>query len=88
MEPEEFCEIWIPKLYGIYPGENLYRKACIQEMTRHLPAEASNAYRNWHWTNGRTEYPKYLPAFLELLDQKYAILEKLDALPRYTISRG
>lgn len=88
LEPEEFCNTWIIKLYGIEPGSDLYRKACVLEMTRYYPTEYDTAYRNWQWTKGRAKYPNPLPAFLLLQHKLYLALEALGNLPRYTLERG
>lgn len=86
--PEQFANTWITKLYGLEPGDDLYRKACIQEFCRFLKVKKRNAYKNWVWTGDRKhEYPKDLPAILWLLDQRYKVMEAVGCLPKYTIER-
>ena len=87
LEPQEFCEKWIPKMYGVYPGEYLYRKACIQEFAKLLPeaVDHKTIERNWRWGTQNDYYPRYLPAVLLLADQMYKVREALDVLPRHTV---
>lgn len=87
VEPEEFCEKWIPKLYGIEPGQHFFKLACIQEFKKHLDnLDVDSAYKNWRWgDNVKEQYPQYLPSVLKLLDKQYSALEILGGLPRYSI---
>ncbi|MEH2393853.1 MAG: hypothetical protein V7K21_20040 [Nostoc sp.] len=87
LEPQEFCEKWIPKLYGVYPGEYLYRKACILEFLRLLPqvVEFQTIEKNWKWGTSRDSYPKYLASVLLLADQMYKVREALGVLPKYIV---
>lgn len=92
LHPNDFCQKWIPILYGVQLGEDLYRKACIQEFQRWLsPMGLSDqSIRcNWSWDGKqrKDKYPGYLPVVLGLVDRQYSILEKLGHLPRYQVER-
>jgi hypothetical protein len=79
---EEFCSIWIPKLYGIHPGEYGYKKACILELVK-LTENAityESIRRHWKWEDGKQDYPIYINPLLSLAHQRYAVLEALGKL--------
>jgi len=82
---EEFCQNWIPKLYGLQPDEYGYRKACITELTRLMEGAitAKGIDKNWKWNDGQEEYPGYVRPLLSLAHQKYTIMEALGVLPKY-----
>ena len=46
MTPPEYCEKWIPVLYGFEPGEYGYRKACIQELM-YVTSFEPGTIKNW-----------------------------------------
>lgn len=86
LEIEEFCHRWIPKLYKIQPDEYGYRKACVTELSRLMKDSITfrGIEKNWKWQNGQTDYPPYVKAVLDLADEKYRVMEQLDALPNYS----
>ena len=92
LEPQEFCELWIPKIYGVYPGEELYVKACIKEfitLIRPIGFTERLIRANWVWMGERKhKYPEYLGVILGLAHKQYSALECLGSLPRRTIERG
>jgi len=78
LDIETFCSEWIPKLYGLLPGEYGYKKACIVELVRIIGGEItfSNIQKNWKWGEGRHDYPKvYVDRLLELTDARYRTIE-------------
>lgn len=84
---EEFCQNWIPKLYGFQPDEYGYRKACIAELARLMDGAitAKGIDKNWKWNDGKEEYPSYVKPILSFAHQRYVIMEALGVLPKYTI---
>jgi hypothetical protein len=82
---EEFCAIWIPKLYGIQPNEYGYRKACMNELVRLTEGSASynTIDKNWQWTNGEEKYPSYMKPLLNLAHQRYSVLDALGELRKH-----
>lgn len=91
LEPEEFCNKWIPKIYGIQPGESLYTKACIEEFLLILGTTGlteRSIRSNWSWLGGQRRYPSYLPIVLRLVDRQYGVLDLLGYLPTRQVSRG
>lgn len=87
---EEFFETWIPKVYGIYPDEYKYRKACIAELlelTCGIASEKTIQKRwNW-WSKGTDAYyvPNYIKPILKLAHQKYVALDGYEILPRKNV---
>lgn len=92
LNPDTFCQTWIPKIYGIQPGKDLYRDACFDEFKKYLPDEVvtrSTMEKTWNWDSKVVphRYPKYLPAILLLAHQRYVIMETLGVLPQITKER-
>jgi len=83
---DEFCQLWIPKLYGVLPGEYGYKKACIVELRRLLNNTVSfrSIEVNWRWDGGQKKYPAYIDPYLVLAHQLYLIKEALGVLPKYS----
>lgn len=84
---DEFCTVWIPKLYGLQKDEPRFKEACIDLFSREIEGlNRENAYKNWRWGDTKKPYvPEYLPSMLKLMDQKYAVLERLGHLPKYRL---
>lgn len=47
LEPLDFCNIWIPKIYGIQPNERGFKAACIRELTKITGTQYTTIERNW-----------------------------------------
>jgi len=76
LDIETFCELWIPKLYGLQPDERGYKKACISELAKIVgDISPSNIQKNWKWGKGEKEYPKWVDRMLELTDARYKTIE-------------
>ena len=46
MLPKDYCEKWIPLLYGVNPREYGYRKACVHELSNRT-GFAIKTVQNW-----------------------------------------
>ena len=69
LKPQEYCEKWVPILYGRQPGERGYKAACIRELARVSGVEADTIERNWGLTNMAFDAaPAYLPRMLRMAD--------------------
>ena len=69
LEPQEYCEKWIPTLYGKQPGERGYKAACIRELARVSGVSPENIERNWGLTDlAFDSAPSYLPRMLRMAD--------------------
>ena len=88
VHPKDFCLEWIPKLYGIQPGETYFTKACIREFIRQcegMNLNEANIRSNWSWMGERDKFPDYLPVIRGHVHKQYRALEALEALPRYNL---
>jgi hypothetical protein len=47
LEPRDFCNIWIEKLYGIKPDERGFKAACIKELAKITGTRYATIERNW-----------------------------------------
>ncbi|BAZ39440.1 hypothetical protein NIES4101_53930 [Calothrix sp. NIES-4101] len=83
----EFCEKWIPKIYGVQPGERGYRTACVSELAQIVGTLASfqSIYTNWNIKDDENGYPKYVKQMLDFADKEHTIAETLGLLPRKQI---
>jgi hypothetical protein len=75
LEPKEFCQYWIPKLYQLNPGEYGYRKACIQLLS--LVTDSSQyTCANWVDYQDRSPLP-ILKLYLRAIHMLLKIEESL-----------
>ena len=65
LEPTEYCEKWIPKLYQIQPDERGYHTACVRELSKVLYLNEGSV-RNWGLSFKKC--PDYVKHFLRLVD--------------------
>lgn len=86
-----WCKKWIPRLYGIHPGEPQWRMACLSEFILLLePYGIANWHSmrtNWNWEE-TTEFPLYLVGVLKPYDLIYTLLATVGSLPKRNIRRG
>lgn len=47
LEPLDFCNRWIPKLYNVQPDERGYKAACIRELEKITGTQYTTIERNW-----------------------------------------
>ncbi|ACK73358.1 hypothetical protein PCC7424_5005 [Gloeothece citriformis PCC 7424] len=68
---EEFCNFWIPKLYGISKGKRGYKKACI-EVLSYITQYSPDTCANWVSTRKRkVNPPRILLKYLRLVHQAW-----------------
>jgi hypothetical protein len=62
LEPLDFCNIWIPKLYGIQPNERGFKAACIKELAKITGTGYATIERNW--AADFSDRPEWVPRLL------------------------
>lgn len=89
VHPKAFFRHWVPKIYRVYPGDSDFRRACIAELKYDLGDTVSTeTLLNWQWDSGEDRFPKYLPAVLQAVHEKYSAWEWHNCLPRREVPRG
>jgi hypothetical protein len=66
LEPKEYCQKWVPTLYGKHPGERGYKAACIRELSRVSGVSEESIEGNWGIDFSKA--PSYLPRMLRMAD--------------------
>jgi hypothetical protein len=74
---EQFCEKWIPRLYGIEPDERGFKKYCAAELVKVMGGRvtANNIIRHWVWKDGQSDYPDIVDELLTHVDARYSTIE-------------
>lgn len=89
---DDFFKTWIPKLYGVFPGESLYKAACIKEIIDlcHNKVSKTTITQRWCWEPNSHRYyvPDYFQAIIILAHRIYLAATALNSLPRKNIHTG
>ena len=88
LEPKEFCQEWVPKIYGIQPGakgRKGYRKASLELLSYVCDAPKSTCAG---WIDYESQDPqrrpnRYLYKYLRMVDLK---LKELELIPDVFLS--
>lgn len=79
---EEFCQIWVPLLYGIDESSSKYLKACRDLIIR-LSGNTKQTVKNWFWNP--KSVPSSFKAYLGAVDQLWRLEKWVETLRQYIL---
>lgn len=75
MQPKEYCEKWVPRKYGITPGQWGYKAKCLEELEQ-VTGLAQNTLKNWKDLTTEAVYVQKLLFYADFYNELSVFLRK------------